>query len=101
MPDSFDKTPWEFYLNENGFASKMWLVAYEAPLKGWMTPSNYDYLKPGTLAGEMYKRKISFYDKKRNVTRTKIGILRRNMKRYRSLEAIAILTSLGLEDFLD
>lgn len=101
VDSSFKPNSWASFLNEDGFQSNMWLVAYEAPLKKWLTPSNDDYLRPDTLAGALYKRSISFYDVNKNVSRTKLGHVIKRFRLARSEHALALLRSLGLDQALD
>ncbi|MEQ9506639.1 MAG: RNA-directed DNA polymerase [Hyphomonas sp.] len=63
-----DKTLWRTVLNSNGFQSEHWLLAYEAPLKGWLKPPNWGYLKGKNMAAAtLFGRGISFYDSGRPV----------------------------------
>ena len=53
-------------MNAQGLVSNMWLLAYEADLKGWLQGSTA-YVDAHPYFGELKKRKVSFYDIKRNV----------------------------------
>jgi Reverse transcriptase (RNA-dependent DNA polymerase) len=61
-----DTTFWETFMNNEGLHSNMWLLAYEADYKGWLSsPSKHveghDYFRV------LKKRRITFYDTLRNV----------------------------------
>lgn len=49
----------------------MWLLIYEATLKGWISPATPCFIKSHSLFGELLKKKVSFYDMKKNVKKTK------------------------------
>lgn len=57
---------WQQSINEAGLTSSMWLLAYEAELKGWLASAN-PYVANHPYFGELLKRKVTFYDTKRNV----------------------------------
>jgi hypothetical protein len=57
-----------------GLRSNLWLVVYEADLKGWITPPIAGFVQNDKYFAELRRRKISFYDKDRgleNVRRSK------------------------------
>ena len=96
LDGNFNTNLWLKWLNADGFKSNMWLVAYEAPLKGWLIPKNKSYLNKGTHAGAMYSKKISFYDDSKNVRRTKIGNLWYKIEEERARYALRLFRSIGL-----
>ena len=57
---------WQQSMNDAGLTSNMWLLAYEAELKGWLTGST-PYVSTHPYFGELRSRGVSFYDTRRNV----------------------------------
>jgi hypothetical protein len=49
----------------------MWLLVYEATLKGWIPSSNPCFVTTDEFFGPMLKKRIKFYDETINVTTTK------------------------------
>jgi hypothetical protein len=58
---------WQQSMNEAGLTSNMWLLAYEAELKGWLTGAA-PYVDAHPYFSELKKRGVSFYNVKKNVT---------------------------------
>jgi hypothetical protein len=58
---------WQQSMNEGGLTSNMWLLAYEAELKGWLTGAT-PYVDAHPYFSELKKRGVSFYNVKKNVT---------------------------------
>jgi hypothetical protein len=58
---------WQQSMNDAGLTSNMWLLAYEAELKGWLTGAT-QYVDAHPYFSELKKRGISFYNLKKNVT---------------------------------
>ncbi len=54
-------------MNEGGLTSNMWLLAYEAELKGWLTGAT-PYVDAHPYFSELKKRGVSFYNVNKNVT---------------------------------
>jgi hypothetical protein len=57
---------WQQSMNASGLTSSMWLLAYEADLKGWLTGTTA-YVAAHPYFRELRSRNVSFYDTKRNV----------------------------------
>lgn len=62
-----DKVKWNSLLTSDNLYSEMWLLAYEADLKGWLTPSDANFVSSHAKFKELKARRISFYDVKKNV----------------------------------
>lgn len=61
-----DTSLWEQSMNSAGLTSSMWLLAYEAELKGWLAAPD-PYVQGNHYFRELRQRKVSFYDTQRNV----------------------------------
>jgi hypothetical protein len=66
-----DISSWKTFYDADGLKSNMWLLVYEATLKKWMPPASPCFVSAHPLFGPMLKKKISFYDVKKNVQTTK------------------------------
>lgn len=69
-----DVSLWTRSMTEAGLNSNMWLVAYEADLKDWLSPPVAGFVQNHPYFAELRKRNVSFYDKERrlkNVRRAK------------------------------
>jgi hypothetical protein len=55
----------------DGLKSNMWLLVYEATLKKWIVPATPCFVESHPLFGQMLKKRISFYDVKKNVWTTR------------------------------
>ena len=63
-----EKSLWRSVLTTNGFQSEHWLLAYEAPLKGWLKPLNWGYLTGKNMpANTLFSCQVSFYDSTRPI----------------------------------
>lgn len=58
---------WQQSMNDAGLTSNMWLLAYEAELKGWLKGATA-YVDAHPYFSELKKRDVSFYNVKKNVT---------------------------------
>jgi hypothetical protein len=58
---------WEMSMTSQGLLSHMWLLAYEADLKGWLRGSPINFVTADRYFGILKKRRISFYDEIKNV----------------------------------
>ena len=76
---------WQSFMNADALHSNMWLLAYEADLKGWL-PSPYDHVDTHNFFREMKSRGVFFYDKNKNVPTFEkaIKVQRREIKRRQS-----------------
>jgi len=71
---AFDVSLWTQVMTVKGLESNLWLVAYEADLKGWLTPPVPGFVQNHPYFAALRQRNISFYDKERrlkNVRRSK------------------------------
>ena len=59
---SLEKRKWNSFANRDGLRSPMWLYAYESALKGWNGYKSDAYVRGDAYFGELYTRKISFFD---------------------------------------
>jgi Reverse transcriptase (RNA-dependent DNA polymerase) len=69
-----DVSLWTQAMTKKGLDSNLWLVAYEADLKGWLTAPDPGFVLDHPYFAELRNRKVSFYDKDRrlkNVRRSK------------------------------
>lgn len=69
-----DVSLWTQAMTVKGLESNLWLVAYEADLKGWLTPPTAGFVQNHPYFAELRRRNVSFYDKERrlkNVRRSK------------------------------
>ncbi len=70
----FDVSLWTQAMTVEGLNSNMWLVAYEADLKGWLKPQVAGFSRAHPYFAVLRERNVSFYDKERelkNVRRSK------------------------------
>jgi hypothetical protein len=63
-----DTKLWRRSMNDDGLISAMWLLAYEADLKGWLKGASASFVDNHPYFGPLKKKKISLYDEKKNVT---------------------------------
>lgn len=71
---TFDVSLWTQAMTKKGLESNLWLVAYEADLKGWLTPPVAGFVQNHPYFAVLRQRNVSFYDKERrlkNVRRSK------------------------------
>lgn len=66
-----DTSTWEASLTTEGLNSSMWLLAYEAKLKGWLQGINPNYVANHQHFSVLLSKNISFYDPKKNVPHIK------------------------------
>ncbi len=62
-----DVSSWMTFLAPGGLRSPMWLMAYEAPRKGWLNPGSLEYIANDQYFGVLHDLEISFYDALRTV----------------------------------
>ena len=67
IPTGLNTAGWRGALNSDGLWSAQWLLAYEADLKGWLTPVAGPFVENDAFFGPLKARKISFYDRRRSV----------------------------------
>lgn len=71
---AFDVSLWTQAMTEKGLNSNLWLVAYEADLKGWLSPPVAGFVQNHPYFAPLRQRNVSFYDEERrlkNVKRSK------------------------------
>jgi len=69
-----DVSLWTQAMTVKGLESNLWLVVYEADLKGWLTPPVPGFVQNHAYFAELRRKNIAFYDKDRhlkNVRRSK------------------------------
>ena len=54
-------------MSSNGLRSNMWLLAYEADLKGWLHGLAVGHVEGDPYFSELKGKQISFYDTTKNV----------------------------------
>ena len=64
---TLDKTAWRRSMSSNGLRSNMWLLAYEADLKGWLHGLAVGHVEGDPYFSELKGKQISFYDTTKNV----------------------------------
>jgi hypothetical protein len=62
---------WQLSMTGPGLLSHMWLLAYEADLKGWLRGSSAKFVDNDKYFSILKQRRISFYDEMRNVLHIK------------------------------
>lgn len=62
-----DVSLWTQAMTEKGLESNLWLVAYEADLKGWLTPPVAGFVQNHPYFAILRQLKVSFYDKERRL----------------------------------
>jgi hypothetical protein len=91
-----DDTIWLQSMTPAGLSSGMWLLAYEADLKGWISIPGPNHVDNNFYFNELKKRNISFYNDKKNVK-----LLSKEKPRKRSpelMELMAKLRGISLEE---
>jgi hypothetical protein len=63
----FDVALWEQVMTTDGLTSDMWLLAYEADIKGWLTGALPGHVDGHPYFAELKRRGVSFYDPSKNV----------------------------------
>jgi|SRR5450759_4162931 hypothetical protein len=89
-----DTTYWGSFYSSDGLQSNMWLLVYEATVKGWIAKKNPCFVEAHPLFGPMLEKRISFYDEKRNVTKA-----RKELQRQRIHDRLARLIFENVEDY--
>lgn len=62
-----DVSLWTQTMTKEGLNSNMWLVAYEADVKGWLTPTSHGFVQDHPHFAELKIRNVSFYDTDRDM----------------------------------
>lgn len=66
-----DLSHWLPFRDKATLRGSMWLLAYEGTLKGWLPKTKPCFVETDPLFAPLLKRKVSFYDTRRNVRRTR------------------------------
>lgn len=69
IPKGLNLNLWKRSLNRDGLHSKMWLLAYESDVKGWLASSSPGYVSSDPYFSVLKKKRISFYSETKNVER--------------------------------
>lgn len=62
-----DKSFWNSLMVTESLVGSNWLLAYEADLKGWLTPQDPNFVSNHPWFGVLKRKKISFYSTVKNV----------------------------------
>lgn len=57
-----DTSYWKSQLSDEGLSDKMWLLAYEADLKGWLKTKNRKFVDKSVFYSDLKSKDVSFYD---------------------------------------
>ena len=60
---------WRRSMDSDGLRSNMWLLAYEAHIKGWLDGRTSDYVDNDSYFSVLKAKKISFYDTLKKISR--------------------------------
>lgn len=66
-----DISPWTNIMTAKGLESNMWLLAYEADLKGWASPPKAGFVQKHSFFSALRKKNVSFYNPSLNVQGSK------------------------------
>lgn len=66
VPKSVSTRFWESFMTSSGLRSDMWLLAYEAHIKGWLH-SSATYVDDDHYFSCLKAKKVSFYDETKNI----------------------------------
>jgi len=64
---AFDVSLWTQAMTSQGLESNLWLVAYEADLKGWLTPPVAGFVQSHPYFAPLLQHRVSFYDETRRL----------------------------------
>jgi hypothetical protein len=67
MAGALDTGNWLLSMSAQGLNSHMWLLAYEADLKGWLVGTPPNFVDQDRYFSVLKAKRISFYDERRNV----------------------------------
>jgi len=89
-----DTSYWSSFYSSDGLKSNMWLLVYEATVKGWLPKAAPCFVQAHPLFGPMLKKGISFYDEKRNITKA-----RKELSKQRLHDLVARRIFENVEDY--
>lgn len=72
-----DVSLWSQAMSEKGLVSNLWLVAYEADLKGWLNSPNPNFVENHPYFAVLKHHRVSFYDENRRLMNVRRSIPRR------------------------
>lgn len=75
VSSAVDTSFWQSFMNADALKSNMWLLAYEADIKGWL-PSPHNHVSSHVFFKELKSKGVFFYDRKKNVPTFKKAIER-------------------------
>ena len=84
---------WESFMTIDSLKSNMWLLSYEADIKGWL-PSPNNHVSSHNYFKSLKQRGVYFYDKKRNVLTFKRSFERQsreNVRRFSNLNMLRLI----------
>jgi hypothetical protein len=99
-----DVSLWTQAMTVKGLESNLWLVAYEADLKGWLTPPTAGFVQNHPYFAVLRRQNVSFYDKERrlkNVRRSKPKKPSDAFKRHMAALRNWKLDAIDAEDLLE
>ena len=73
IPTGLDKGLWQSMLSQDNLYSELWLVAYEAKMKGWLT-SPTDYIAGDPFFSKLQAANVSFYKEDRIQDLSKVKV---------------------------
>lgn len=83
---------WRQSMTPQGLRSHMWLLAYEAHLKGWLTASQTSFVDNDSYFSVLKSKGISFYDITNNVTH-----IRKQKPKRHSQAYLDVLQKMGIQ----
>jgi hypothetical protein len=79
---ALDLSLWQQSVTTQGLQSDMWLLGYEADLKGWLTGATPNYVDAHPYFGPLKAKRISFYDTAKNVPHIRKSAPRRRSSAF-------------------
>lgn len=71
VPRGLNTNKWRRSLAADGLWSNLWLLSYEADLKGWLRPSQTQFVENDAFFSVIKSKNISFYDQTKTVNLVK------------------------------
>ncbi|MCA2825969.1 MULTISPECIES: RNA-directed DNA polymerase [Bacteria] len=101
-----DVSLWTQAMTANGLESNLWLVAYEADLKGWLTAPTANFVQRHPHFSELRRLNVSFYDMERRLKNVRLArpkgpseAFRRRMAVLRDLNVSGLEYQHSLEEW--
>ena len=95
---NIDTTFWESFMNQATLRDNMWLLAYEADIKGWL-PSPHNHVENDPYFKVLKSRKVFFYDEKKNVQTFRKAIRTQMAENERKLSSFNMLKLMMTTNF--